>query len=38
VNRNQGAESTLAYLLSEVHNAEVQSTPFEKRQVAAASA
>lgn len=24
VNRNQGAESTLAYLLSEVHNAEIQ--------------
>ena len=31
VNRNQGAESTLAYLLSEVHNAEIQSVLSERR-------
>lgn len=31
VNRNQGAESTVAYLLSEVHNAEILFTQLEKR-------
>jgi len=38
VNRNQGAESTLAYLLSEVHYAEAAPKPAEPRMVAAAGA
>jgi hypothetical protein len=37
VNRNQGAESTLAYLLSEVLSADIQSVPFERRRGPAAA-
>ncbi len=35
VNRNQGAESTLAYLLSEMHHAELQPAPPKRRKIAA---
>jgi hypothetical protein len=38
INRNQGAESTLAYLWIELRNLEVQSRASEHREVAAASA
>jgi hypothetical protein len=38
VNRNQGAESTLAYLWSEVHNAEMQAILAERGEVSAATA
>jgi uncharacterized protein YyaL (SSP411 family) len=38
VNRNQGAESTLAYLCTELQNAEVRRSIFEKHQAAIASA
>lgn len=38
VNRNQGAESTLAYLTVEMHNAEVRHKPGDGRRTAAASA
>jgi hypothetical protein len=38
VNRNQGAESTLAYLTAEVHNAEVQDLLGDSRKAAVASA
>ena len=38
VNRNQGAESTLAYLWTEVHNSEAQRAPDEKREPAVSNA
>jgi len=38
VNRNQGAESTLAYLWTEVHNLEVQHALGDNRKAAVASA
>jgi hypothetical protein len=38
VNRNQGAESTLAYLWAELHNVEVQRALGDNREAAAASA
>ena len=38
VNRNQGAESTLAYLWTEVHNSEVHHAMGENRRAAVASA
>jgi len=38
VNRNQGAESTLAYLWTEVHNAEVHLAMAKNREVAVANA
>jgi hypothetical protein len=38
VNRNQGAESTLAYLWTEVHNLEVQEACGDNREAKAASA
>jgi hypothetical protein len=38
LNRNQGAESTLAYLWAEVHNFEVQHAIDDSREVASASA
>jgi hypothetical protein len=38
VNRNQGAESTLAYLWTEVHNVEIRQALGAERQVAVASA
>ena len=37
VNRNQGAESTLAYLWTEVHNLEVQHSLGDNRQAAASA-
>ena len=38
VNRNQGAESTLAYLWTEVHNSEIQYALRKNRTVEVASA